>query len=95
MFKELDYFDFKLIKSRKKWRVLVGTDLKSNYHIIFVIDAKTKFLRKDIIALQELEAKISRYLNHNFKYSAIYITSALCSKAKDELKMLKYRVWIK
>ena len=93
MFKSLDYFDLKLIKSRKKWQVLVGTDIKSNYYIIFIIDSKSRFLRKNIEELEMLKSKISSYLGHNFKVQAIKITSPLCSKAKEELKQLKYKIW--
>ena len=93
MFKSLEYFDLKLIKSRKKWQVLLGTDIKSNYHIIFIIEGKSRFLRKDIKEVENLKSKISSYLSHNFKYQAIKITSPLCSKAKSDLKDIKYKIW--
>jgi hypothetical protein len=93
MFKTLDYFDLKRIKSRKKIKVLVGLDLKSNYHIIFELDAKSRFLQKDVDSLEELVYKIAEFKGHNFKYKALKITSPLCSKAKAKLQSLSYKVW--
>jgi len=92
LFKEFKEILPKELKSRKKIKIFIGTTIDLEYYAIFLIDSKSRFLRKDADSLLELSNILASYVGHNFKVKELLIKSPLCSKAKEYLKELKWSV---
>lgn len=86
LFKSFKEIDKTLLKTRKKVLIFVSTDIKGNYHSIFQINQKSRFLLKNAIELVELEIKLQQLEKHNFKYKHLIIGEAICSKSINYLK---------
>ncbi len=86
LFKSLKEVDKTLLKTRKKILIFCATDIKKNYHSIFKIGQKSRFLVKNAIELVEIEYKLQDVENHNFRYKHLIITEEICSKAQNYLK---------
>ena len=82
----------KEIASRKKLDIYAATSIDSNFYAIFIIDAKSRFIRKNADDLMELCEKLASHLDHNFKKKELLISSPLCSKAKEYLKQNDWKV---
>ena len=94
LFKEIKEISPKDLESRKKIAIYSATSVLKDYYAIFIIDAKSRFIRKnaeDLIALCE---KLALHEEHNFKKKELLISSPLCSKAKKFLQENKWRVRI-
>ena len=86
LFKSLKEVDKILLKTRKKISIFCSTDIKKNYHSIFLIGQKSRFLVKNAIELVQIEDRLQQLENHNFRYKHLIITEAICSKAQNYLK---------
>ena len=85
LFKEIRQITPKELDSRKKIDIYAGTTVDPKFYAIFVVDSKSRFIRKNADDLMELCGKLSTYLDHNFKKKELLISSPLCSKAKEYL----------
>lgn len=94
IFKQIDEITPKEIGSRKKLTIYHATSIKKEFYAIFIIDAKSRFLRKNADDLMALCEILSNHLDHNFKKKVLLISSPLCSKAKAYLKENKWSVYI-
>lgn len=94
IFKQIDEITPKEIGSRKKIAIYHATSVKKEFYAIFIIDAKSRFLRKNADDLMTLCETLSSHLDHNFKRKVLLISSPLCSKAKAYLKENKWSVYI-
>lgn len=92
LFKDIKQISPKELGSRKKIDIFVATSIKSEYYAIFVVEAKSRFIRKNANDLIELCEKLAQYMGHNFKKKELLISSPLCSKAKEFLKEEKWSV---
>jgi uncharacterized membrane protein YjjP (DUF1212 family) len=90
LFKSFKGIDKTLLKTRKKVVIFASTDTRGNYHSVFKIDQKSRFLIKNAIELVELEEKLQQLEKHNFKYKHLIIGEAICSKS---INYLKERGW--
>jgi uncharacterized membrane protein YjjP (DUF1212 family) len=90
LFKSLKEIDKTLLKTRKKVVIFASTDTKGNYHSVFKIDQKSRFLIKNAIELVELEIRLQQLEKHNFKYKHLIIGKTICSKS---INYLKERGW--
>lgn len=86
LFKELNEIEPKVLASRKKIRIFDGVGIDQNYYAIFILDAKSRFLRKNANDLMELLGRLIDYKEHNYKKKILLISSPLCSHAKALLK---------
>lgn len=86
LFKEIKQISPKELGSRKKIEIFSATSVDLNYYAIFIVDSKSRFIRKNANDLIELCGTLSSYLEHNFKKKELLISSPLCSKAKEFLK---------
>lgn len=68
-----------------------GIDLKGFYNIIFIRAAKSRFLLKDAISLNELCKKYEEKFNTNIKKRMFFYNSQICSKAINELKNTSWK----
>jgi len=94
IFKQINETMPKELNSRKKIEIYNATSVDSKYYAIFIIDAKSRFIRKNADDLMALCDKLSSHLEHNFKKKILLISSPLCSKAKAYLKENKWSVYI-
>lgn len=94
LFKDIEEVLPKEIGSRKKIGIYTATSINKEYYAIFIIDAKSRFIRKNANDLVELCEKLAKFKEHNFKKKELLISSALCSKAKQFLKENQWSVRI-
>lgn len=94
LFKEIKEVEPKELGSRKKIKIYVATSINKEYYSIFVVDSKSRFIRKNAQDLVELLEKLISFEEHNFKKKELLISSPLCSKAKKFLEDKKWRVRI-
>ncbi|WP_072679933.1 hypothetical protein [Arcobacter sp. LA11] len=94
LFKEIKEISPKELGSRKKIEIYIATSVKKEFYAIFIIDAKSRFIRKNANDLLELYSKLVDFQEHNFKKKELLISSALCSKAKKFLEENKWSVRI-
>ena len=90
IFKELNEVPIKDLKSRKKIKIYDGVGVDKNYYAIFIIDAKSRFLRKNANELIQICSTLIDLKEHNYKKKELLISSPLCSHAK---KLLKDNGW--
>lgn len=92
LFKDLKKINPKDLGSRKKIEIFCGTSVSSDYYAIFIIDGKSRFIRKNANDLLELFNKLADFEEHNFKKKELLISSPICSKAKKFLEDEKWSV---
>ena len=94
LFKDIKEITPKEIGSRKKIEIFVATSIYKEFYAIFIVDAKSRFIRKNANDLIELCEKLAQFEEHNFKKKELIISSPLCSKAKKFLQENKWSVRI-
>lgn len=92
IFKSIEEISPKELSSRKKIRIYSAVGVDANYYAIFIVDAKSRFIRKNANDLLEMCAKLVDYKKHNFKKKILLVSSPLCSKAKTFLKENDFKV---
>ncbi len=92
IFKKLHVIDNKALKTRKKIAVYEAVDFDRYYTAIFVLEQKSRFLRKDAAVLEELYERLKVLQEHNFKKKILLFKMPFCSKAKKELKESGWRL---
>jgi len=92
LFKDLSTIDKTLLKTRKKIDIFSATDIKKNYHSIFTINQKSRFLVKNAEELIVLNEHLQQLENHNFKYKHLIIHGAICSKSISLLKEIGWKI---
>ena len=90
--KKLTLLDNKFLGIRKKVMLFNGVDLHASYLFIVVVSQKSRFLRKNVLEIEEILLQTKAKLGHNFKKKIILITAPLCSKAENELKEHGWRI---
>jgi len=86
LFKQLNKIDPKELNSRKKITIYDALSIDKKYYSIFIIEAKSRFLRKNATELEQLLTKLIEYKDHNYKKKILLISSPLCSHAKAQLE---------
>ncbi|MDD3007549.1 MAG: hypothetical protein RBR70_11790 [Arcobacter sp.] len=92
LFKEIKQIFPKELDSRKKIDIYSATTIDSKFYAIFIVDSKSRFIRKNADDLMELCEKLLTFVGHNFKKKELLISSPLCSKAKEYLKECGWNV---
>ena len=92
LFKSLKPIEPKLLGTRKKIEIYEGVDLAGYYTAIFVINQKSRFLRKNAEELEALFEKLVRLREHNYKKRILLYQMPICSKAVKEMKERKWRL---
>jgi len=92
IFKEINTLEPKVIGSRKKITIYTATSIKSEYYAIFIVNSKSRFLRKNADELMAICENLNTYVGHNFKKKELLVSSPLCSKAKAYLEDNKWSV---
>lgn len=86
IFKSLNEIDKALLKTRKKIKIYTSTDVDKNYHSIFIVDQKSRFLLNNAESLYSLSMNLQKLENHNFKYKHLLIGTNICSKSVNYLQ---------
>ncbi len=86
LFKTIKEVEPKVLNSRKKIRIFSATGIDKNYYAIFILNSKSRFLKKNAQEIMELCQVLADFEGHNFKKKTLLIGSPLCSKAKEFLK---------
>lgn len=94
IFKSIEEIQPKALNSRKKIEIYSAIGIDSNYYAIFILEAKSRFLRKNANELLDMFAKLVAHKEHNFKKKVLLISSPLCSKAKTFLNENGFNVYI-
>jgi hypothetical protein len=94
IFKQINQIAPKELGSRKKIDIYHATSVKKEFYAIFIVDAKSRFLRKNADDLMALCETLSSRVDHNFKRKVLLVSSPLCSKAKAYLEENKWSVYI-
>ena len=92
IFKDLNEISPKELNSRKKIGIYSGTTVEKEYAAIFIYDAKSRFIRKNVEDLEKMFDTLVEYKGHNFRKKFLLISSPLCSKAKKTLEENKWSV---
>ncbi len=93
LFKKLEPLDLKDYGFRQKYKLFYGIDTKSFYTIILFIEQKSRILQKNVDKYEEIVEALIIKKDHNFKKKIIIIDAPLCSKAKEKLKKLHWKVF--
>ena len=91
-FKTLEKIEPKDLGSRKKIDIYHSVTLDNSYFAIFIVESKSRFLRKNANDLMAMLESLKSYKDHNYKYQMLVISSPLCSKAKALLEENAWRV---
>ncbi|WP_418180117.1 hypothetical protein ACNSOL_07845 [Aliarcobacter lanthieri] len=86
LFKDFKEVLPKELNSRKKIQIFVGSTIDLKFYAIFIVDSKSRFIRKNADDLIELSNTLASFVGHNFKVKELLIKSPLCRKAKEYLK---------
>jgi len=92
IFKKLVMIDNKALKTRKKIAVYEAVDFDRYYTAIFSLAQKSRFLRKDAAAIEELYERLKTLQEHNFKKKVLLYNMPFCSKAKAQMKEAGWRL---
>jgi hypothetical protein len=78
---------------RNKIKIYKATDTKGYFWAIFAVSQKSRLLMKDVHKFEEIYAKLTIYVDHNFKYKVLFIDAPLCSKAKEAFKSAGWKLY--
>jgi hypothetical protein len=93
LFKSFKEVSPKVLGSRKKVAIYVGVDMKGYYATVFVIQKKSRVLRKEVEAFLLLHERLERYIESKITKKYILIEAPLCSHAKAMLEEKQWKVW--
>lgn len=93
LFKDFAPLDPKLLEA-EKIKIYDAVGVNKAYYAIFIIDSKSRFLRKNADEIEVLFQKMVDLNGHNYKHKIALIQSPLCSKAKAQLEQYGWSVWI-
>lgn len=92
IFKDIKQILPKELNSRKKFDIYIATTIDLTFYAIFILEGKSRFIKKNADELLELTTKLANLVGHNFRKKELLIKSPLCSKAKEFLKQNEWSV---
>lgn len=84
--KDLKEIDLSKFTNKRTINCASGVDLKGFYTLVFIREAKSRFLKKEFDEILEIYSKIQADLEINFKKKTIFYSSPICSKAQNLMK---------
>ncbi|QCD44741.1 hypothetical protein [Campylobacter mucosalis] len=91
--KDLKRLETSKFSRSKTLEIFLGVDLKGYYTLVFIRNAKTRFLKKDSDALNEICANIEKSYDFNIKKRVLFYKSEICSKAIKALESGDWRCY--
>jgi len=86
LFRRLQPYDLRRIGSRKRIAAFLGVDLEGRYTLVFHVERKSRFGRKEAVVLRTLHHAIESAEGHAIRRCFAIIHAPLCSKAKKDLE---------
>lgn len=91
--KKFKTIQIKKFSKLKSYKIYYGVD-KNGYHtLVYVRDAKSKFILKNAQNLQNLHKLIENSEDKIIKKKILFYNSDICSKAKENLKNDGWRIY--
>ncbi|QCD53069.1 hypothetical protein [Campylobacter sp. RM16192] len=84
--KNLKEIDLSKFTKKRTLVCTIGIDIKDFYNIVFIREAKSRFLKKEFEEILEIYSKIQADLQINFKKKTIFYSSSICSKTQISMK---------
>jgi len=78
---------------RNKIKIYKATDVNGYFWAIFAVSQKSRLLMKDVHKFEEIYAKFTLYMDHNFKHKVLFIDAPLCSKAEAAFKQAGWKLY--
>jgi len=92
IYNKLIMIETKALKTRKKIAVYQAVDFEKYYTAIFVLEQKSRFLRKDAEVIETLYGRLKVLQDHNFKHKILLYKMPFCSKAQTQMKEAGWRL---
>ncbi len=80
--------------SRKRIGIYRAVDTKGYYAAVFVVEKKSRFLRKDAEAIEALFDVLERHIDAKVPAKYLILAAPLCSKAKAFLEEHGWKVFV-
>ncbi len=80
--------------SRKRVGIYRGVDMKGYYAAVFVVEKKSRFVRKDAEAIEALFEALERYSDATIPTKYLLVTAPLCSKAEADLEKRGWHILV-
>lgn len=84
--KDLKQIDLSEFSKKKTLKSAIGIDTKGFYTIVFIREAKSRFLKKEFEDIVEICQKIEEKLGLKIKKRVIFYGSQICSKTQNLIK---------
>lgn len=92
IYKKMQEIKPKELGIRNKIRIYQATDTYGYFWAMFAVSQKSRILMKDVHKFEEIYAKLTLYVDHNFKHKLIFIDAPLCSKAQKAFKEQGWKI---
>lgn len=86
LFRDFKQIFPKELNSRKKLEIFTATTIDAKFYAIFLVNSKSRFVRKTADELMQLCENLAKFVDHNFKKKELLISNPICSKAKKYLE---------
>ncbi|CZE47066.1 hypothetical protein [Campylobacter geochelonis] len=90
LFKKTKSIELSKFTRSKSYSALFAVDMKSNNTLIFIRDALSRFLQKDVAILEEISNLVADDEGKVIKKKLFFYNSQICSKS---LNLLKEKGW--
>lgn len=84
--KDLKQIDLSEFSKKKTLKSAIGIDTKGFYTIVFIREAKSRFLKKEFEDIVKICRKIEEKLGLKIKKRVIFYGSQICSKTQNLIK---------
>jgi hypothetical protein len=88
----LESIDKKSLGTRKKVDIYEGIDLKGYFISIFVLEQKSRFLKKNASEFEILYERLKTLQDHNYKKKLFFYKMPFCSLAQKQMKEFGWKL---
>ena len=89
--KDLKEIDLKEFTKKITLRCFEGIDAKGFYNIIFIREAKSRFLKNEFEDILKIYSAIEAKLKINFKKRTLFYNSDICSKTRTLMEEANFK----
>lgn len=93
LLRDLKDLDITPFTKKRSIKALLGVDLKSFYTIIFIRNAKSKFLSKELFLINDIYKNICSATGINIKKVKLFNNGTICSKTRNNLKIIGWKYY--
>ncbi len=92
LFRSLEPLESKTFEIKKRVKLFRGLDTQNSFVLVVQMAKKSRLLQKEVQELEKMSKKIEAKLDHGFKRRFLLIQGPICSKAKEELEKMGWRI---